>query len=113
MPDAMVTARMSAAKKEAGERALRALGMTASEAINAMFDHLLAYGSLPFPTSGPPQRSRERRMAQSIRRVDAIPRVELSPATREMTIKEARLARLRDRGLIGDAPVDQGQGDES
>ena len=48
MSDAMVTARMSVAKKEAGVRALRSLGMTASEAINAMFDYLINNGSLPF-----------------------------------------------------------------
>lgn len=107
MPDAMVTARMSVAKKEAGTRVLRSLGMTASEAINAMFDHLLSNGSLPFSTPES-QSSREERMAQSNRRVDAIPRVKLDPAMREMTLKEARLARLRDRGLIDDAATSQG-----
>ena len=112
MSDAMVTARMSVAKKEAGVRALRSLGMTASEAINAMFDHLLSNGSLPF-SAPESQSSREKRMAQSIRRVDAIPRVKLDPAMREMTLKEARLARLRDRGLIDDAATSRGRGDES
>jgi antitoxin component of RelBE/YafQ-DinJ toxin-antitoxin module len=100
----MVTARMSVAKKEAGVRALRSLGMTASEAINAMFDHLLSNGSLPF-SAPESQSSREERMAQSIRRVDAIHKVEVSPDIQRMSIKDARRARLRGRGLADDASL--------
>lgn len=48
MADAMVTGRMTPAKKEAGNRVLRSLGLNASQAINQMYDHLIDKGSLPF-----------------------------------------------------------------
>jgi antitoxin component of RelBE/YafQ-DinJ toxin-antitoxin module len=96
---------MSVAKKEAGSRALRALGMTASEAINAMYDHLIEYGTLPLGSPEKHQLTREERMAQSIRRVDAIHKVEVSPDIQRMSIKDARRARLRGRGLADDASL--------
>ena len=42
MQEAMVTARMSKEKKEAGTRVLKSLGQTPSEAINELYDYLIA-----------------------------------------------------------------------
>lgn len=48
MADAMVTGRMTSAKKEAGNRVLDKLGINASQAINQLYDHLIEKGSMPF-----------------------------------------------------------------
>ncbi len=48
MADAMVTGRMTPAKKEAGNRILDGLGLNASQAINQLYDHLIEKGSMPF-----------------------------------------------------------------
>lgn len=48
MADAMVTGRMSAAKKEAGNRVLKSLGLSASQAINQLYDRLIEEQQLPF-----------------------------------------------------------------
>lgn len=48
MADAMVTGRMSAQKKNAGTQVLGKLGITASQAINQLYDYLIAHGQLPF-----------------------------------------------------------------
>lgn len=47
MADAMVTGRMTSAKKEAGNRVLDGLGLNASQAINQLYDHLIEQGSMP------------------------------------------------------------------
>ena len=49
MADAMVTARMSAEKKEAGNRMLEQLGTNASQAVNRLYDYVLEKKQLPFP----------------------------------------------------------------
>lgn len=46
--DGMVTARMPIGKKEAGVAVLADLGVSASQAINGLFDYLIENGSLPF-----------------------------------------------------------------
>lgn len=51
MADAMVTGRMSAAKKEAGNRVLDGLGLNASQAINQLYDFLIQERTLPFAPS--------------------------------------------------------------
>ncbi|MBQ9068908.1 MAG: type II toxin-antitoxin system RelB/DinJ family antitoxin [Eggerthellaceae bacterium] len=50
MEDAMVSARMSGAKKEAGNRVLESLGTNASRAINEFYDFLIANKTLPWKT---------------------------------------------------------------
>ena len=47
MNDAMVTARMSQAKKEAGGRVLAQIGSNASQVINDVYDYLIEHGSSP------------------------------------------------------------------
>ena len=48
MADAMVTARVPRAKKEAGNRILEKLGTNASQAINDLYDYVLENEALPF-----------------------------------------------------------------
>lgn len=48
MSDAMVTGRMTQAKKKAGNKVLQKLGLNASQAINQLYDYLVDKGSLPF-----------------------------------------------------------------
>lgn len=45
---AMITARMTPEKKEEGNAALRALGVTPSEAVNQLYDYVIKNGELPF-----------------------------------------------------------------
>ena len=49
MADAMVTARMSQEKKEAGNRVLEQLGTNASQVVNRLYDYVLENKKLPFP----------------------------------------------------------------
>jgi antitoxin component of RelBE/YafQ-DinJ toxin-antitoxin module len=47
MADAMVTARMGAGKKAAGSAVLDSLGLSASSAVNSLFDYLIKNGKMP------------------------------------------------------------------
>lgn len=51
MPDAMVTARMSQSKKNAGNEILRELGYSASQAINELYDRVLETHAWPLAPS--------------------------------------------------------------
>ena len=65
MADAMVTARMSSEKKEAGNRILEQMGTNASQAVNRLYDYVKggtirrrkspkrSPGSTAFPRKGP------------------------------------------------------------
>ena len=48
MGDAMVTARMPQAKKDAGNQVLGRIGCSASQFINSAYDYLIQHGSSPF-----------------------------------------------------------------
>ena len=48
MSDAMVTARMPKAKKDAGNRVLGQLGYSTSQFINSAYDYLIQHGVSPF-----------------------------------------------------------------
>ena len=50
MGDAMVTARMSQAKKDAGNRVLEQIGTTTSKFINSAYDYLIQNETSPFAT---------------------------------------------------------------
>lgn len=57
MADAMVTARMPQAKKEAGAKILAQTGSSASQFINSAYDYLIQHGASPFeakPADAPP-----------------------------------------------------------
>ena len=95
--DAMVTARMPAGKKEAGARVLKELGLTASQAINMLWDELISTGKMPGSAESRADETRSARLAKSIAAVDSFPFVELAPDLASMTIKEARAARLEEK----------------
>ena len=62
MADAMVTARMSQEKKEAGNRVLEQLGTNASQAVNRLYDYVLEKRQLPFPEERERRNTRNRRL---------------------------------------------------
>ncbi len=93
MADAMVTGRMSSAKKRAGNRVLAALGISASQAINQLYDHLIEEGSLPF--SGKQVRSitaQERAEARSF--VRSIPKKNRFSSLTDAEIKRSKLEKI-------------------
>lgn len=102
MSDAMVTARMSQAKKEAGNRVLDELGMNASRVINDLYDYIVANKKLPAEMTGEPadQRSRAERLREAAEWVDSLVIVPADNRFAHMTAKEAKMERLVARGLI-------------
>lgn len=94
--DAMVTGRMSASKKERGNRVLSELGTNASKVINTLYDYVIEHHALPFSTDQP-DRSELLRTATSL--VDAIPKVRLDERYVEMSVKDARRERLSLQAL--------------
>lgn len=96
MADAMVTARMSAEKKEAGNRMLEQLGTNASQAVNRLYDYVLEKKQLPFPEQQGRRKYMQEEIAQAIAWVDSIPRRDRFST---MTDDEIRRERLISRGL--------------
>ncbi|MBX9032991.1 type II toxin-antitoxin system RelB/DinJ family antitoxin [Gordonibacter massiliensis (ex Traore et al. 2017)] len=96
MSDAMVTARMSAEKKEAGNRVLEQLGTNASQAVNRLYDYVLEKKELPFPEQQERRKYTQEEIARAIAWVDSIPRKDRFST---MTDDEIRRERLASRGL--------------
>jgi antitoxin component of RelBE/YafQ-DinJ toxin-antitoxin module len=100
MADAMVTARMSQAKKEAGSRILESLGSNASQLINEVYDYLIEYGSSPFAPANPKGREISPELiAQALSSVENM----CLPADNRfsnLTDGEIRRERLSTRGLM-------------
>ena len=92
MADAMVTARMSQEKKEAGNRVLEQLGTNASQVVNRLYDYVLENKKLPFPE----EQGRRKYTQEEIAWVDSIPRKDRFST---MTDDEIRRERLVSRGL--------------
>ena len=103
MADAMVTARMSAEKKEAGNRILERLGTNSSQVVNRLYDYVLEKEELPFPEKPKRGRCTKEEVAEAIAWVDGIPRKRTTGRFSDMTVKEAK----RDR-LIADGLMQQG-----
>lgn len=97
----MVTARMSAGKKEVGAAVLKELGVSASEAINQLYDHLIAERRLPWDEAVASRGNRGSVFAQAIAQVDAIPRIPVESGSEDMTTHQARLTRLGLDGTDG------------
>ena len=99
MSDVMVSARMSAAKKEAGNRVLEGLGCNASQVVNELYDYLIKEKKLPWAQeqsmSDAPVVSQEELQA-SLAWIDSL-QVELSPEFAVMTTKDAKRHRLQRR----------------
>lgn len=96
MADAMVTARMSQEKKEAGNRMLEQLGTNASQAVNRLYDYVLEKKELPFPEQQGRRKYTQEEIAQAIAWVDSIPRKDRFS---NMSDHEIRQERLIARGL--------------
>lgn len=99
MADAMVTGRMSAAKKQRGGRILSNEGLSASQAVNLMYDRIISEGTAEFlsaegeaPHEGP-------KWSAAARFVDSLP---CAQGTRfdGMGKGEIRRERLASRGLL-------------
>ena len=97
--DAMVTGRMSQAKKELGNQVLRELGTNASQVISELYDYVISQRALPFSAS---EEGREARLRAAIAAVDAVPKVELDERFAAMDVRQARMERLARDGLMGD-----------
>ena len=100
MSDAMVTARMPQAKKEAGGRVLERIGSNASQLINDAYDYLIAHGDSPFSrkaakaSSATPQQ-----IAEALSWIDGM----CLPANnrfKSMSDEAIRRERLASRGLV-------------
>ena len=98
--DAMVTGRMPAEKKELGNSVLSELGTNASQAINALYDYVIAHRSLPFSAQ---ESDRQTLLRASLDRVDAIPKVRLDAAYAQMSLRDARRERLSRGNATGGA----------
>ena len=93
--DAMVTGRMPAGKKEAGNAVLRDLGMSASQAINWFWDYLIARRQLP--QDGIEEDDRREKMAASLAFVDGFPTLDVSEDLLTMDVKQLRAERVDAR----------------
>ena len=97
MADTTVTARMAAAKKEAGSRVLESLGTNTSQVINDLFDYLVANKKLPWCDADSSVGISSDDLKRSLEWVDSL-QIELSPQFARMTIKEARVHRVAGSG---------------
>lgn len=92
MADGMVTGRMAAAKKEAGNRVLEELGLNASQAINQMYDFLIKERSLPFASQEGAALDAERIQEARVF-VRSIPRKNAFSSMTDDQIKQAKMSR--------------------
>ena len=101
MADAMVTARMSSSKKEAGNRVLECLGCNASQVVNELYDYLIKNRALPWQKE---ERKRpaitKEQWAEAQAWLDSM-RIDVDPRFATMTDDEIRHERLVSRGLLG------------
>lgn len=99
MADAMVTARMPQAKKEAGSRVLESIGSSASQFINEAYSYLIEHGTSPFePTTNKMRELTPELIADALASIDSM----CLPANNRfstMTDDEIRQERLAQRGL--------------
>lgn len=96
MADAMVTGRMSQAKKRAGNSVLSSLGISASQAINQLYDYLIAQNTTPFEsTSAKPADNTQLHEAHAF--VQSVPRQNGFTHMSDAEIKRSKLAR---RGFV-------------
>ncbi|MCD8200012.1 MAG: type II toxin-antitoxin system RelB/DinJ family antitoxin [Coriobacteriaceae bacterium] len=98
MDDAMVTGRMDADKKARGNRILQRDGLSASQAINLMYDRLIQEGNAEFLAQQTPSFTAEDWQNAA----DFIDSLSLPLPSRfdTMTKAEIRMERLKKRGLV-------------
>lgn len=102
MADSMVTGRMSQAKKRAGGTVLSSLGMSASQAINQLYDYLIAHNATPFEST-PAKPASDAQLQEALAFVRDIPRKNGFSSMSDAEIKRSKLAA---RGFI---PNDGGE----
>lgn len=105
MADAMVTARMSPEKKEAGNHILEQLGTNASQAVNRLYDYVIEKRELPFPESKKRRRYAQKEIVEAIAWLDSIPTLPENNRYTTMTDDEIRAERLKSRGLLDERGV--------
>ena len=98
MDDAMVTGRMSAEKKAAGNRVLEKEGLNASQAVNLLYDRLAEEQSIDFLEEEKPSRLQWKLAAELIDSLAAQEYVH-TPYD-DMTRGEIKLARAIARGVV-------------
>ena len=96
MEDAMVTGRMSAEKKAAGNSVLEKNGMNASQAVNLLYDRLAEEQDTDFLEHGTPTRH-QWKMASEL--VDSL-HMDIDERFFHMTRGEIKLERAKTRGVI-------------
>ena len=96
MADAMVTARMSQSKKNAGGEVLERLGMSASQAINALYDSLIERQVWPIEQQHTSAIDAGK-LAEAFAVVDSIAKVDSSDFE-DMSMKDAKRRRLVAKG---------------
>ena len=106
MADAMVTARMSQEKKEAGNRVLEQLGTNASQVVNRLYDYVLENKKLPFPEEQGRRKYTQEEIAEAIAWVDSIPRKDRFSTMRSggsawyrAVLRRARISHEADAGF--------------
>ena len=98
MNDAMVTARMPQAKKDAGNRILGSMGMSASQFINSAYDYLIQRGTSPFSEPKGTEAPSAERIAQALASVEAMS-LPASNRFASMSDDDIRRERLARKGL--------------
>lgn len=107
MQSEMVSARMSAYKKQQGAAVLEELSATPSQAINALYDYLLKHHAFPWDskkeTGKKKYSAREIEDAKSWAKSLKMPAQDIPQSNspyETMSIKEAKSERLHRKGLI-------------
>lgn len=100
MADAMVTARMSQEKKEAGNRIFEQLGTNASQVVNRLYDYVLEKKALPFAAHEAKRCFTQEEIEEAVAWVDGISEKRTKGKFASMTIKEAKRERLAAKGLL-------------
>lgn len=93
MSDAMVTARMSSTKKEAGNKILEKIGTNASQAVNDLYDYVLENGVLPWQKGVLLRPVGKEELTGAMKWVEGL-QIDVSPEVSGMSIKDAKRARL-------------------
>ena len=100
MQDAMVTARMSQAKKDAGNRVLERIGTNASQFINDVYDYLIANGASPLESNRAVSESVDpERLSAALAHIDMLAKGS-SGHFNNMTDDQIKHEHLVERGLV-------------
>lgn len=98
MSDAMVTGRMDSSKKSQGARILANSELSASQAINLMYDRLIEEGSADFLSEAQSGKSRSSKWQKAALFIDSLTEKRAS-RFHDMSKAETKMDRLRARGL--------------